>query len=169
MKRTTRHLVTLALLFASIGVPVLAQTGAANAEPGEEVRVPSPAADEADPALYAVGALGASSLYTTYFLLGTLADGYATAAYTASFADELARDVIGLCESDVEVLQRLLADGDLAAEDRTLVADMVRAHQLLINQAWGLIAYIEDPDDTDDWFEYRRATWSQITELLGIE
>jgi len=52
-----------------------------------------------DPALYAVGALGASNLYTSYFLLGTLADGYATAAYTAQFADELARDVIGLNES----------------------------------------------------------------------
>ena len=53
----------------------------------------APSAQEDDPALYAVGALGASNLYTTYFLLGTLADGYATAAYTASFADELARDV----------------------------------------------------------------------------
>ena len=36
-----------------------------------------------DPALFAVGSLGASNLYTSYFLLGTLADGYATAAYTA--------------------------------------------------------------------------------------
>ena len=129
----------------------------------------APSAQEDDPALYAVGALGASNLYTTYFLLGTLADGYATAAYTASFADELARDVIGLNESSTEVLEDLLDDDGLLDEDRTLVKAMIEAHTLLINQAWGLIAYIEDSSDTDDWFEYRRAAWDAITELLGIE
>lgn len=129
----------------------------------------APSAQEDDPALYAVGALGASNLYTTYFLLGTLADGYATAAYTASFADELARDVIGLNESSIEVLEDLLDDDWLLDEDRTLVKEMMEAHSLLINQAWGLIAYIEDSSDTDDWFEYRRAAWDAITELLGIE
>ncbi len=129
----------------------------------------APSAQEDDPALYAVGALGASNLYTTYFLLGTLADGYATAAYTASFADELARDVIGLNESSIEVLEDLLDDDGLLDEDRTLVKEMMEAHSLLINQAWGLIAYIEDSSDTDDWFEYRRAAWDAITELLGIE
>lgn len=129
----------------------------------------APSAQEDDPALYAVGALGASNLYTTYFLLGTLADGYATAAYTASFADELARDVIGLNESSIEVLEDLLDDDALLDEDRTLVKEMIEAHSLLINQAWGLIAYIEDSADTDDWFEYRRAAWDAITELLGIE
>ncbi|MFW6262126.1 MAG: hypothetical protein ACOC6J_11160 [Spirochaetota bacterium] len=129
----------------------------------------APSAQEDDPALYAVGALGASNLYTTYFLLGTLADGYATAAYTASFADELARDVIGLNESSIEVLEDLLDDDGLLDEDRTLVTEMIEAHSLLINQAWGLIAYIDDSSDTDDWFEYRRAAWDAITELLGIE
>lgn len=126
-------------------------------------------AQEDDPALYAVGALGASNLYTTYFLLGTLADGYATAAYTASFADELARDVVGLNESAIDVLGDLLDDDELLDDDRALVKEMIEAHSLLINQAWGLIAYVEDSSDTDDWFEYRRAAWDAITELLGIE
>lgn len=127
------------------------------------------AAQEDDPALYAVGALGASNLYTTYFLLGTLADGYATAAYTSTFADELARDVIGLNESSIEVLEDLLDDDALVGEDRALIKEMVEAHTLLINQAWGLIAYVADSSDTDDWFRYRRAAWELITQLLGIE
>ncbi|MFW5742781.1 MAG: hypothetical protein ACOC2D_05835, partial [Spirochaetota bacterium] len=104
----------------------------------------APSAQEDDPALYAVGALGASNLYTTYFLLGTLADGYATAAYTASFADELARDVVGLNESSIEVLEDLHGDEGMLVEDRALVTEMIEAHSLLINQAWGLIAYIDD-------------------------
>jgi len=123
----------------------------------------------ADPALYAVGALGASNLYATYFLLGTLADGYATAAYTGEFADELARDVIGLGESSIEVLRELLADDGLAGDDRTLVGDMIRAHELLVSQAWGLISYVADGDDTDEWFRYRRAAWELITRLLDLE
>ncbi len=126
-------------------------------------------ANEDDPALYAVGALGASSLYTSYFLLGTLADGYATAAYTASFTDELARDLIGLSQSSIEALERIVLDERIAAGDRELLSRMLRAHELLIAQAWGLIAYVEDEEDTDDWFRYRRAAWDAIRDLLGLE
>lgn len=126
-------------------------------------------ANEDDPALYAVGALGASSLYTSYFLLGTLADGYATAAYTASFADELARDVIGLSESSIEALGRIVADESIGAGDRDLLRGMIHAHELLIAQAWGLIAYVEDEEETDDWFRYRRAAWEAIRTLLDLE
>jgi hypothetical protein len=122
-----------------------------------------------DPALYAVGALGASNLYTTYFLLGTLADGYATAAYTAQFAEELAHDIIGLNEGSIEVLQRLRQEGNLSGSDATLVDDMIAAHELLIQQTWGLLSYVEDSSQTADWFLYRRQSWDLIQELLDIE
>ena len=122
-----------------------------------------------DPALYAVGALGASNLYTSYFLLGTLADGYATAAYTAQFADELARDVIGLNESSISVLRELQKEASLAGADNALVDDMITAHQLLIDQAWGLLAYVEDSSDTEQWFRYRRQAWDLISALLDID
>ena len=122
-----------------------------------------------DPALYAVGALGASNLYTSYFLLGTLADGYATAAYTSQFADELARDVIGLNESSIEVLEQLLAESSLAGADKALVQDMITAHELLIDQAWGLLAYVEDSSNTEAWFRYRRQSWDLISVLLNID
>lgn len=121
-----------------------------------------------DPALYAVGALGASNLYTSYFLLGTLADGYATAAYTAEFADELARDVIGLNESSIDVLEQLIGESTLAGADKTLVEDMIAAHKLLIDQAWGLLAYVADSSDTEQWFRSRRQAWELIAKLLDI-
>jgi len=120
-----------------------------------------------DPALYAVGALGASNLYTSYFLLGTLADGYATAAYTAEFADELANDVIGLNQSSIEVLEQLLSEQSLAASDKDLIREMITAHRLLIDQANGLLAYIDDSADTEQWFRSRKAAWDVITVLLG--
>jgi hypothetical protein len=142
------------LLLLVVILPVMAQTGNETTQ---------------DPALYAVGALGASNLYTSYFLLGTLADGYATAAYTAQFADELARDVIGLNESSIEVLEQLLLESSLAGTDKELVLDMITAHRLLIDQAWGLLAYVEDSSSTEEWFRNRREAWNLISSLLGIE
>ena len=150
-KRRCTGLVVLALLFAAL--PVAAQSADGATE---------------DPALYAVGALGAANLYTSYFLLGTLADGYATAAYTAQFADELARDVIGLNESSIDVLEQLLKESNLADADKALVEDMITAHELLVDQAWGLLAYVEDSSNTEAWFRYRRQAWELISVLLDI-
>lgn len=165
MRGWNRVLGAALVLLAVTGMVTAQSAGASDSAPAASMSDSA----QSDPALYAVGALGASNLYTTYFLLGTLADGYATAAYTASFADELARDVIGLNESSIEVLEGLLADDGLVGDDRTLVQQMVEAHKLLINQAWGLIAYVEDDSDTEEWFRYRRAAWELITKLLNIE
>ncbi len=153
---TRKHRVVVLVIF---GVLVAALPVAAQSEEGITE----------DPALYAVGALGASNLYTSYFLLGTLADGYATAAYTAQFADELARDVIGLNESSIEVLGQLLRETSLAGADKALVEDMIRAHELLVDQAWGLLAYVEDSSNTEQWFRYRRQAWELISVLLDIQ
>jgi len=153
---TRKHRVVVLVIF---GVLVAALPVAAQSEEGITE----------DPALYAVGALGASNLYTSYFLLGTLADGYATAAYTAQFADELARDVIGLNESSIEVLEQLLREASLAGADKALVEDMITAHELLVDQAWGLLAYVEDSSNTEQWFRYRRQAWELISVLLDIQ
>lgn len=152
--RTGRALLIAAIALAAVTGTLAAQTADQTSE---------------DPALYAVGALGASNLYTSYFLLGTLADGYATAAYTAQFADELARDVIGLNESSIEVLEQLLNESTLAGADKALVQDMITAHELLIEQAWGLLAYVEDSAATEQWFRSRREAWELISTLLGID
>ncbi len=155
MKTRKRRVVVLAVLAILIAaLPAAAQSVDGVAE---------------DPALYAVGALGASNLYTSYFLLGTLADGYATAAYTAQFADELTRDVIGLNESSIDVLEQLLIEASLAGEDKALVEDMITAHELLVDQAWGLLAYVEDSSNTEQWFRYRRQAWELISVLLNIK
>ncbi|MBU8913056.1 MAG: hypothetical protein KOO61_03465 [Spirochaetales bacterium] len=151
-KRRVVVFVVLAILIAA--VPAAAQSAEGVTE---------------DPALYAVGALGASNLYTSYFLLGTLADGYATAAYTAQFADELTRDVIGLNESSIDVLEQLLTEASLAGADKALVEDMITAHELLVDQAWGLLAYVEDSSNTEQWFRYRRQAWELISVLLDIK
>lgn len=123
-------------------------------------------AQEEDPALYAVGTLGVSNLYSSYVVLATVADGYASASYGETTARDLAEESIALHNSSVEALNRLL-DGNVVSEsDRSIVEDMVEAHELLIKQAEGLLAFIEDPEDSERFQRYRQAAWEKIATIL---
>jgi hypothetical protein len=123
-------------------------------------------AQEEDPALYAVGALGASNLYSSYVVLATVADGYASASYSENTARDLAEESIALHESSVEALRRLVAENVVSASDRAIVSDMIEAHELLIRQAEGLLSYIDDPDASEQFQQYREAAWEKISTIL---
>lgn len=123
-------------------------------------------AQQQDPALYAVGALGASNLYSSYVVLATVADGYASASYSENTARDLAEESIALHESSVEALRRLVAENVVSASDRAIVADMIEAHELLISQAEGLLTYIDDPDSSEQFQQYREAAWEKISTIL---
>jgi hypothetical protein len=124
------------------------------------------AQEEEDPALYAVGALGASNLYSSYVVLATVADGYASASYSENTARDLAEESIALHESSVEALRRLVAENVVSASDRAIVSDMIEAHELLIRQAEGLLSYIDDPDASEQFQQYREAAWEKISTIL---
>ncbi|MFP4374282.1 MAG: hypothetical protein ACLFPO_08115 [Spirochaetaceae bacterium] len=145
VRRVLRRSVAL-LMLAAVALPVLAQ--------------------EEDPALYAVGALGASNLYSSYVVLATVADGYASASYSENTARDLAEESIALHESSVDALRRLVDQNVVSASDRAIVADMIEAHELLIRQAEGLMAYLDDPDDFEAFQRYREAAWEKISTIL---
>lgn len=128
--------------------------------------VPSGFAQDEDPALYAVGALGASNLYSSYVVLATVADGYASRSYSETTARDLAEESIALHESSVAALRRLVDLNVVSASDRGIVADMIEAHELLIRQAEGLMAYIDDPEDSELFQQYREAAWEKISTIL---
>jgi len=67
------------------------------------------------------------------------------------------------------VLEQLLRESSLAGADKALVEDMITAHELLVDQAWGLLAYVEDSSNTEQWFRYRRQAWELISVLLDIQ
>ncbi len=123
-------------------------------------------AQDEDPALYAVGALGASNLYSSYVVLATVADGYASGSYSESTARDLAEESIALHESSVAALRRLVDLNVVSESDRSIVADMIEAHDLLIRQAEGLMTYLDNPENSETFQQYREAAWEKISTIL---
>jgi hypothetical protein len=123
-------------------------------------------AQNEDPALYAVGALGASNLYSSYVVLATVADGFASGSYSENTARDLAEESIALHESSVDALTRLVDLNVVSESDRAIVSDMIEAHELLIQQAEGLVAYVDDPDNSEQFQQYREAAWEKISTIL---
>jgi hypothetical protein len=128
----------------------------------------SEVADQLDPSLFAVGSLGASNLYFSYVVLGTVADGFASRGYGKDMARSLAEEAIALNRGSRNALQTLIDQGRVADADRDVVSEMIEAHGLLIQQAQGLLSYIEDRSQTEQFQRYRQRAWEKISAVLGI-
>ncbi|MFP4206978.1 MAG: hypothetical protein ACLFRR_01710 [Spirochaetaceae bacterium] len=124
------------------------------------------AEEEEDPALYAVGTLGASNLYSSYVVLATVADGYASTSYSGATARDLAEESIALHESSVEALDALVEADNLHEDDRRIIGEMIEAHELLVQQAEGLLAYVEEDGSSEEFQRHREAAWEKISEIL---
>jgi hypothetical protein len=125
-------------------------------------------ASGSDPALVAVGSLGASNLYFSYVVLGAVADGFATRGYSAEMAKSLAQEAVALNRGSRNALRDLLQNGGLTEADRTVLTDMIEAHELLIKEAEGLMTYVDDRSKTEEFQRYRSQAWNQISTVLGI-
>jgi hypothetical protein len=124
---------------------------------------------ESDAALYTIGAVSASNLYFSYLVLGTVADSYASERYTGDTAAALAEETAALNTVSRDALERLLETQSLREDDKETVRLMVEVYDLLIGQAYGLIAFINGEDNGDQFQEYRRHAWERIAALLDID
>ena len=121
---------------------------------------------EEDARLYALGMVSASNLYFSYLVLGTVADGYASGGYGADMATNLTEEAIALTRSSIDALQMLVSDSAIAGDDRDVVEGLIETHQLLLRQAIGLLSYIEDPENTEEFLRYRDLAWKNISQML---
>jgi hypothetical protein len=122
---------------------------------------------ESDPVLYALGAVGVSNLYFSYSFLGSVADGVASGVYDPVTASDLTDDAISLNTSSRDVLTGLLDASGLSDDDKRTLEEMIEAHSLLIQEAWGLLSYIDDPSDSEDFRYYRDQAWNAISSLFA--
>ena len=97
-----------------------------------------------DPALYAIGAIGASNLYFSYVVLGTVADGFVSQGYSPELVQALAEETIALNQTSIEALAPVSGDRGISAADRQVVQQIIEAHSTLILQAESLLDYIND-------------------------
>ncbi len=123
---------------------------------------------EEDPKLYALGMISASNIYFSYLVLGTVADGYASGGYGADMARNLTEEAIALTRTSIDALELLRGDAGVADEDLEVVNGLIETHELLLGQANGLLSYIDDPDDRDDFLHYRDLAWRNISSMLDL-
>ena len=133
----------------------------APAEPGKEPPV--------DDRLYLIGAMGATQVYLSYAYIGAIGDGYVNKSYDTAKVQELMGEVSGMSQHLVSQLEKVNA-GDLTAEDREAITQMIDINKLLKNEADKLVAFSEKPTTVNaEAFEaVRREVWPKIAKLLGI-
>ncbi len=131
-----------------------------------------------DPKLLAVGALGASHVYTLYGYIGVMADGYVGVmvngqnhrVYDTDRILELTPEITQMCDNCKSRLEGLRAAG-LIEEDLAVVNQMIDIYGLLSRQAKALESFAQTNSGRDaDEFERARTTvWPEIADLLGID
>jgi hypothetical protein len=122
-----------------------------------------------DPALYAIGAIGASNLYFSYVVLGTVADGFVSQGYSPELVQALAEETIALNQTSIEALAPVSGDSGISAADRQVVQRIIEAHSTLILQAESLLDYINDDASASEYQRHRRTAWEQISSILALE
>ncbi|NBC29092.1 MAG: hypothetical protein GVY29_03770 [Spirochaetes bacterium] len=155
MKRLIALLVVAVLVAVSLGA--------------QEDSAGSDTESAADPALVALGAVGISNLYFGYVSLASVADGYASGAYTAATASSLAEESIAFHRTARRALRGLLNGGGVAEAERPILQRMIDAHGLLISEAQGLVTFVSDSGESSDFRRYRDEAWEVISQLLASE
>jgi hypothetical protein len=131
-----------------------------------------------DPRLLAIGALGASHVYTMYGYIGVMADGYVGVTvngenhrvYSAERIAELTPEIAMMCDNCKTRLEGL-RDLELIEEDLEVVNQMIEIYGLLGRQAQALERFVESnsPRDAEEFETIRTTVWPEIARLLGIE
>ncbi len=120
--------------------------------------------------LETIGVLSAQGIYLTYTSIGTLADGHSKGTYKNDFAVKLLNEYNTLCRTSMKQLNKLLSSGVLGDPDIKFVSKLIQTYELLIGEANGYKNYILTGQRAHIkvYSEKRRAAWSNISDLLGL-
>ena len=127
----------------------------------------SATAIEIDDTLYALGSVGLSNIYTTYLVVGAVADGFAAGVYPLNTAADILRETASLNESSREALSDMLDSGGFTAEDESVLSDMEEAHRRIGLQISALENYVYGSGGSDIYRRRRDESWSLIRSLIG--
>jgi hypothetical protein len=121
-----------------------------------------------DDYLYVIGAVEGSNLYMSYLTIGLLGDSFENGVYDAATAKEITLEVSSLTKNTRDTLNNLIESGKVTGDDRTLILEMIQAHDLLEKQAGELVKYTENKSVPNDFQFYRKQSWTMIAKILGI-
>jgi hypothetical protein len=118
--------------------------------------------------LYVIGAVEGSNLYMSYLTLGLLGDAFENGVYDAETAKAITLEASSLTKNTRDTLNTLIESGKVAGDDRNLILEMARAHDLLEKQAGELVKYTDDKNVPNDFQYFRKESWTLIAKILGI-
>lgn len=122
-------------------------------------------------ALSAVGALGASYMYSSYLSIGAIADGHYYEVYDDETAVQLMEEIKSLADATTESLQELLGSDIIGADDFSFINEIITTLGLLYKEAESYQSYIQTGEERQAtlYDNYRNNAWAKIVDLLGIE
>jgi len=121
--------------------------------------------------LETIGHLSAQSLYLSYLVSNTIADGHSQNLYDNAMAIELLNKVIAFAQQTPQQMDKLLASGKLGDEDIIYVNNLIEAFQLITAQAGAYRNFITSGNKThlQTFSNKRKEAWQKISILLNIE
>jgi hypothetical protein len=121
--------------------------------------------------LTTIGALGATTMYTTYMAIGSISDGHANDVYDDETTSGLLQSLAQMAQSSKESLENLKAAGRLGKEDVEFVSEMINTFDLLSAQARSYMQYVKtgNKGNAREYDDNRKQAWSKIVVLLGIK
>lgn len=122
-----------------------------------------------DPALVALGSMGASNIYYSYLTIGAIADGFVGGTYQAKIAISVANEAIFMNDTSRASLEKLKNSALMADQDREVVVYLIETYEILNEQARALIQFISDrSNDGSEYQKYRKEAWNRIVSLFGL-
>jgi len=130
-----------------------------------------PAEDEVDPTLYALGGISAADLWTSYMLVGAVADHFSKGGYDADQVKGVIDVRITFDTKASEVLEKVAAQPNLAEGEKKHIEGVRACYQALSAYAQALLTYSRDQSKANAGaFQAKRtAAWTLVKDVLGIK
>lgn len=123
-----------------------------------------------DPALVALGSMGAANLYYSYLAIGSIADGFVGGTYQPRVAISVANEAIFMNDTTRKSLEQLAKTGLLAEEDRKIIEYLIGTYDVLNRQARALIRFVSDRnDDGTAYQDARKEALARIVKVFGMK
>ena len=162
-KMTSTWMFCAALVLGLVAAPLLA--------PSTEAEDSNADKERGDAALYAVGSISAADLLTTYIFIGSMGDSFARKGHNKEQVQKLIKPRANLNGKGAQALARLMDKPGMTLGDKTHLAGVNEAYELLTKYANALIAMTEaqTPENAKAFDTHRKAAWAKISSVLGIE
>ncbi len=174
--RSYTVLATLILALSVLGLSgvihapsTLADDGGSRSGPGGAVAAKKK--PKTDPALFAIGAVSASDVWTAYMFVAVTADHFVKDGYTRKQVEQLLKSRVGFNGKAVEALEKVATQVKITSGDKNHLRGLVGAYRALDAYSKSVLTYAADKSRANALASEakRKAAWAKVRSALGIK